>query len=276
MRLGLVAVALSALVAAIAILVFQSWSKVVFLMFAVAMAVLARPGTRRTEVVGMALAIGGSAALCGVGLYLIGASTFADAVLCTSDPCPTLGPTLLLMGAAAVSVAALAMAGLVWNIRKRGQAPLLFPTVNVLLVGLFAVLLIQGAESGNALVEIAGLAATASVLRLAPARPRLLQAAMFAQAADLGTFGFAWQLGQGEQNPLGRWAVETLLALGPANGSWEAAAAAGLILILAKLALVGFLIRITPQLGRYRRIVLLTATLAGTVGAAGTVLARLP
>jgi len=88
-------------------------------------------------------------------------------------------------------------------------------------------------------------------------------------------FGFVWQSGLGEQNPLGRWMIEGLLALGPANATWEAAAAAGLILILAKLALIGFLIWVTPHLGRYGRVVLVAGTVAGCAGAATNVLVHL-
>jgi hypothetical protein len=276
-RVGRVAVALSALVAAIAIVGYQAWSTFVPVTFMVAMAFLARPRARKAEVIAMALAIGGSAALGLVGLYLVSASQFdVAAILCTLDPCPGLGPTLLVAGTAAAIGAALVAAGSVWYIRERGRVQLLLPALNVLLVGLFAIALIFEGQSGNGLVEVAGLAASASALRLAPARPRLLQAAVIAQVADMGTFGFVWQLGQGEQNPLGRWMLEALLALGPASTSWEAAVAAGLILILAKLALIGFLIGVTPHLGRYRRTVLLVAMVAGSVGATVNVLTRLP
>jgi hypothetical protein len=265
--------------AAIAILGFQAWSTFVFVIFAVAMAVLARPHARRVEVIGMALAIGGSAVLGFVGLYLIFASQIdVAAVLCAPDPCPGLRPALLISGTAVMIGATLGAAGLVWYIRQRARVRLLLPAFNVIFVGLFAIALIVGARarSGNTLVEIAGLAAATGALRLTPALPRLLKAAVVGQAADLVTFGFVWQFGRGEQNTLGRWTMEALLALGPSNASWEAAAVAGVILILAKLALIGFLIWVTPQLGRYRFIVLLAATLVGTVGAASNILAMLP
>jgi hypothetical protein len=248
----------------------------VFAMFAVGMAVLAWPRTRPAEVIGMALAIGGSAALGLVGLYLISVGPHADAMPCMADPCGRLTATFLLAGTGAVIGAALGVAGSVWYIRQRDRAQLLLPAVNVFLVGLLVIALTLEAQSGNALVEMAGLAAAAGAVRLVPAGPLLLRAAVFAEVADLGTFGFVWQLGQGEQNPLGRWAMEALLSLSPARASWEAATAAGLILILAKLALVGFLIVITPRLGLYRRAVLIVATLLGTVGAAVNTLVLLP
>jgi hypothetical protein len=274
-RVAAVAVALSTLVGAIAILAFQAWPTVVFVTFAVVIAVLARPHTRRADIIGMALAIGGSAGLGGVGLYLVSVSPYADATPCIADPCPMLGPTFLLAGTAVIG-AALGLAGLVWYVSRRGRARLLLPAVNVLLVGLFAMMLILESQSGNALVEFGGLAAASGALRLVPAHPRLLRTAVFAQIADLATFGFVWQLGQGEQNLIGRWTMEALLGLGPTSASWEAASAAGLILILAKLSLVGFLILASPQLGRYQRTVLIVATLLGTVGAAANTLIMLP
>jgi hypothetical protein len=275
-RVAAVAVALSTLVGAIGILAFQAWPTVVFVIFAVVIAALARPHPRRAEVIGMAVAMGGSAGLGGVSLYLVSVSPYADATRCIADPCPMLGPTFLLAGAATVIGAALGLAGLVWYVSQRGRARLLLPAVNVLLVGLFPIMLILESQSGNALVEFGGLAAASGALRLVPAHPLLLRAAVFAQIADLATFGFVWQLGQGEQNPIGRWTMEALLGLGPTSASWEAASAAGLILILAKLALVGFLILATPQLGGYKRTVLIAATLLGTVGAAANTLVLLP
>jgi hypothetical protein len=47
-------------------------------------------------------------------------------------------------------------------------------------------------------------------------------------------------------------------------------------LILAKLALIGFLIWATPHLGRYRPVVLLAGTIVGCVGAATNVAVHLP
>lgn len=49
---------------------------------------------------------------------------------------------------------------------------------------------------------------------------------------------------------------------------WEAAAVSGMLLILAKMGLIGFLVRVTPHLGRYRNPVLFAAAVVGSIGAA--------
>jgi hypothetical protein len=92
--------------------------------------------------------------------------------------------------------------------------------------------------------------------------------------ADLASFGTVWQLGAGEQNPLGLWTMQALFSGGVVNGAWtwEAAAVTGVILILAKLGLIGFLIKAAPHFGRYTRTVLFAATIVGAVGAAANVL----
>ena len=223
----------------------------------------------------MAVAIGASLTLAGVGLDMISLSQFAESLGCRTDPCPDVGPTLRLTGAVVLIAAAAGTARLAWYIRQRDRHHLLLPALIVLLLGLFLVALVVGDRWGDELVEIAGLTVAMGALRFAPAHPRLLRMAVLAQAADLGTFGFVWRSGQGEQNPLGRWAMDALLAHGRAGGTWEAAAAAALILILAKLALIGFLIWVTPHLGRYRRVVLVAGTVVGCVGAATNVLAQL-
>ncbi|MGH7345833.1 MAG: hypothetical protein ACREK4_13045 [Candidatus Rokuibacteriota bacterium] len=144
-------------------------------------------------------------------------------------------------------------------------------------MALFAAAIFFGAQWGNALVEIGALTAATGALPLALDRPRLVRAAVVAQAADLGTFGAVWQLGAGEQNPLGRWTMEALFSRA-ADGSWpwEAAAVTGVILILAKLVLIGFLIWVAPILGRYRSFVLLAATVAGGLGATVNAVVLLP
>jgi hypothetical protein len=188
------------------------------------------------------------------------------------------GQVLLVGGAVAVIASACGLTACVWYIRRPSNAQLVLPALQVHLIWLLVAAIILGASWGNALVEIAGVNAAASVLPVGSDRPRLLRAAVFAQAADLGTFGFVWQLGAGEQNPLGRWLMETLLALGSADAtwSWEAATAAGATLILLKLALIGFLVGVTPLFGRYQRAVLLLATAAGVVGASVNVGVLLP
>lgn len=123
------------------------------------------------------------------------------------------------------------------------------------------------------MVEIAGLIIGAFAVRLASARPPLLRAAVLAQAADLATFGFAWQWGYGERNPLGRLAADSMRGLFPPNFTYEAVFTAALILMLAKLALIWYLIRMAPHLNRYRRAVLAVATAVGIVGAASNVVA---
>ena len=71
--------------------------------------------------------------------------------------------------------------------------------------------------------------------------------------------------------------MEALFGGGVVGGAWmwEAAAVTGVILILAKLGLIGFLIKATPHLGRYRRTVLIAGTLVGIVGATSNGLAIL-
>ena len=277
-RIASPALLLAVSVAATAIVAYQAWWTLGFVVFAVAIALLARRRVRWREVIKIALAIGGSVALSALGLSLVSVSAFADAIACTPDPCPSVGRALLVAGTAALIAAAFGLTACVWYIRRPGKAQLVLPALNVLLVGLLGAALIFGAQWGNALVEIAGLTAASAVLPVGSDRPRLLRAAVFAQAADLGTFGFVWQLGAGEQNPIGRWTMEALLALGSADASWswEAATATGATLILAKLALIGLLIGVTPHLGRYRRTVLLAATVAGSVGAGANVVVLLP
>jgi len=275
-RVNTAALALSILIAAVAIVVLLGWSTAIVAVFGVAVTVIARPRIRRGEVFAMAVAIGASATLAGVGLSMVSLSQFAESLACRPVACPEVGPTLRLTGAGALIAAAAGAARFVWFVRQRDLSRLLLPALKVLLLGLFFIALVFGERWGDALVEFAGLTAATGILRYAPARPRLLRAAVFAQAADLGTFGFVWQSGLGEQNPLGRWAMEALVALGPADATWEATAAAGLVLILAKLALIRFLIWVTPHLGRYRRVVLVAGTVVGCIGAATNVLVKLP
>jgi hypothetical protein len=283
-RLASPARALAVVVAVLAIVSHQAWWSLVFVAFALAMVALERPDARRLGVVGMALAIAGSAGLVFRGLYLHSLGEIPDGYGCAilgepfptiaAKPCPGLTPYLRLGGIAAAMAGAFGLAGCAWLMRRPGTGRIALPALNLILFGLFGAAVGFGAAWGNALVEIAALTAATGALTLAMDGPRLLRAAVLAQVADLGTFGTVWQLGAGERNPLGRWIMEALFAGGSSEGRWpwEAAAVTGVILILAKLGLIGLLIKATPHLGQYGRAVLLAATLAGTVGATANVL----
>jgi hypothetical protein len=270
-------------VAVLAVVIHRAWWSLVFVVFAFAMVVIERPASRRFGLVWMAVAIAGSAGLVLLGLYLQSLAGMPDDYGCTllieqftritPKPCPGLTPYLQLGGVAAAITGALGLGGCLWYMRRSGTG-LFLPTLNLILFGLFGIAVLFGADWGNAIVEIAALTAATRALTLTLDGPPLLRAAVIAQIADLGTFGPVWQLGAGEQNPLGRWTMDALFAGGSGNGiwSWGAAAATGVILILAKLGLIGFLIEATPFLGRYRRTVLLSAALVGTVGATANAL----
>jgi hypothetical protein len=272
---ALLVLVVSTSVAAVALLDVGAWAMAVFVTFVVVLVVLGRAPGRRPEVIGLAFAIGGSALLGVIGLDLLSISPFVAA---------DVGPTLRRVGLVAVVVAVAGAGACLWYIRQRDGLPLLLPALNLLLIGLFLFLLLLEAETGNALVEIGGLAAATGALWIAPAAPRVLRAAVFAQVADLATFGFVWQLGRGEQNPIGHFAMDLFFGLGQTAANWEAstatlweaASATGLLLMLAKLGLIGFLIVATPRLGRYQRPVLVVATAIGILGAAANTFALLP
>lgn len=135
--------------------------------------------------------------------------------------------------------------------------------VTVALIGLGFVVL-------GAVVELAGLVVGSVAWRLAPTRPVLLRAAVLAQAADLVSFAFIWRGGGGERNPLALAALEAARGVLPAG--WDVVAAA-VFLLLLKLALIVYLVRVAPFLGRYRDAVLIIAAAAGFVGATTNVLA---
>ena len=125
-----------------------------------------------------------------------------------------------------------------------------------------------GLAAFGAFTELAGLAVGVVAWRLAATPSRLLRAAVLAQAADLVTFAFVWQGGQGERNPMARVVLDAIHAvLGPGWGVLAAAA----VLLLLKLALIVYLVRVAPYLGRYRAAVLVVAMAAGLVGAASNV-----
>lgn len=262
--------AIAAGVAVLAIVVHREWWSLVFVAFAVATALLEPPEARRRGVVGLALAMGGSAGLVFVGLFTQSVGAIGDGYGCRPDPCPSLGPWLQLGGTAVSITGVLGLLGAGWFLRRPGRGELALPALNLVLFGLFKAAVVFGAAWGNALVEIAAVTAATALLALAVAGPRLLRAAVFAQVVDLGTFGAVWQLGEGELNPLGRVLMGGLFGPAAANESWpwEAAAVSGMLLILAKMGLIGFLVRVTPHLGRYRNPVLFAAAVVGSIGAA--------
>jgi hypothetical protein len=264
-------------VATLAIVTHLAWWSLVFVVFAAAMVVLERPSSRSFEVVGMAVAIAGSTGLVLLGLAMQALADIGDGYGCSPDPCPALVPFFRVGGIVAAIAGALGLAGCAWLMRRPGGGRLVLPALTIIFFGLFGTAVVFGAGWGNALVEVAAVAAATGGLTLALDQERALRAAVIAQAADLATFGAVWQLGAGEHNPLGRWAMDALFGGGVVNGAriWEAAAVTGVILILAKLGLIGFLIKATPHLGRYRRAVLLAATAVGIVGATANVLAIL-
>ncbi len=129
------------------------------------------------------------------------------------------------------------------------------------------------------MVEIAGLTIGALAARLAFAQPPLLRAAVLAQIADLVTLAFIWRSGDAERNPLGQLAMDFSLELFDSRGEgfddwgWVAVIVAALILFALKVALIVFLIRVAPHLGRYRRAVLVVAVAVGILGAISNILA---
>ena len=151
-RIASPALLLAVSVAATAIVAYQAWWTLGFVVFAVAIALLARRRVRWREVIKIALAIGGSVALSALGLSLVSVSAFADAIACTPDPCPSVGRALLVAGTAALIAAAFGLTACVWYIRRPGKAQLVLPALNVLLVGLLGAALIFGAQWGNSLV----------------------------------------------------------------------------------------------------------------------------
>ena len=120
----------------------------------------------------------------------------------------------------------------------------------------------------GAITELVGLAVGALAWRLAATRSVLLRAAVLAQAADLVTFAFVWRGGSGERNPLALAALDAARAVLPPG--WGELAAAAFLLLL-KLALIVYLVRVAPFLGRYRVAVLIIATAVGLLGAASNV-----
>src|SRR5690242_8100605 len=106
------------------------------------------------------------------------------------------------------------------------------------------------AQTDGSLVELASAAAAAAIFRWALRSAGLLRWALVAQAADMLTFVLAWQRGAAEQNPLARGLVDWALGALPATGSFPFAVA-GMVLIVAKLALVTYIVRVAANLGHY-------------------------
>lgn len=131
------------------------------------------------------------------------------------------------------------------------------------------------AQTHSGIVEIAGVGASAALVRLALRKPRMLQVAVLAQAADMLTFVLAWQGGRAEQNPLTGWLLDVAYTVLPTAGTFPTAAA-GVMLLCAKLALIAYVARVAPVLGRYRATVLVVCIIAGLVGAASNVIAFWP
>ena len=129
------------------------------------------------------------------------------------------------------------------------------------------------------MVEIAGLTIGAVTARMSSALPPLLRAAVLAQLADLVTLAFIWRSGNAERNPLGQVAMDFSLWLlgsgGVGHDDWGyvAVLVAAVLMFALKLALIAFLIRVEPHLGRYRRAVLVVAIGVGILGAVSNVLA---
>lgn len=131
------------------------------------------------------------------------------------------------------------------------------------------------AQTDASLVELASLAGAAAILRWAFRGPRLLQLALWAQTTDMLTFVLAWRRGEAEQNPIAQLLIDLSLATFPGTGSFPFGVA-GIVLILAKVGLVLYVVRVTPVLGRYRNVVLATALIVGLIGSASNVFAFWP
>ena len=233
----------------------------------VRMTALRRDGA---TVLSVALAIALPVALALPGLLLLGSAEWVEGIVCTyrlDGPCPGTAIVLQLAGSAIVVAAVLAFITAIRFLRAEGRAHLFFPGLTIIFAALASVALVNGESWGNAVIEFGSLAAATAVLSIDLGPARLLRAAVVAQAVDLATFGAVWQLGQGEANPLGGLIMQALGVPGYPE-AWHGAAIAGGVLILAKLALIAFLVRVSPHLVRYRDPVLLAALVVGVIGGA--------
>lgn len=206
------------------------------------------------------------------GLSLVSSAQYAESMVCQFQldaPCPGTWKLLTVAGAVALATGVVLAWRSIRNLRRPGQVRHLAPGLSLLFAMLALAAVVSGPSWGNAAVELGALASATGVLSLRVERPRLLHVALVAQAADLATFGAVWQLGRGEANPLGGHVVNALAGLGFGQGDdgWTAAVMAGFALIAAKVLLIGFLVHVTPYLGRYAHVVLATAAVVGAVGA---------
>lgn len=234
---------------------------------------LARPA----EVLRIALGLGATLALAGLGLLAFSLSSLGGTVTCGGTGCPALGGILVSAAVGSLLGSALGLGLSVRYLSRRRRIELLWPSLNVLLVGLVTVTLLPEPAGSNLQIGLVGLTVASSTLFLARHQQAFLRLAVSAECADLGTFGFGWDAGQGEHNPIARL---TLIALSPTvapsgPASDAVAAVAALVLIGAKLALIGFLVWASPRLGRYRKGVLLAGTAVGAIGALSNVVFRL-
>lgn len=257
--------------AAIAIVGYRAWWSLVFVAYAAAIALMDRRRSSTAEIMRMSLALAGPPSLGLASLVLLAASQYA-AWPCGAGFCPSRA-SVAFAGVAAGVGAAVAVAVSVRYLRRHGSWGLLLPALSALLLGLVAIQLLIGPSWSTTLVEVGALAAVAGVVPFVLDRSGFVRAAALAQVADLGTFAFVWQAGQGERNPLAGWILEALFTWKDGYWTWEALVVTGLILILAKLVLIAFLISATPFLGRYARVVLATAAVAGVAGAVANILA---
>ena len=122
------------------------------------------------------------------------------------------------------------------------------------------------AHDRHVIVHLTGLIAGALLVRRYRTLPLLMRAAVFAQIADFVTFAIVWNGFQEERNPLANLILQTVIELSGDVGDLSAWLAA-LLLIGLKYALIAYLVWAAPILGRYRRPVLLLATVAGVIGA---------
>jgi hypothetical protein len=125
------------------------------------------------------------------------------------------------------------------------------------------------------MLELTGLAIGAVVYRRARIRPALLRAAILAQLVDLVSFSFVWGNNFQELNPLVNFFLGVAMPLEGLLGYGLVLWVSFLMVAGLKLGLIVYLDRVSPHLGRYRRVVLLAALGVGAVGALSN-LAALP
>lgn len=120
--------------------------------------------------------------------------------------------------------------------------------------------------------EIAGLTLGAVLVRrVSRLDVPLLRAAILAQTADLVTFAFIFQNGGlGERNPISQFIVGTAKSIFGSTTNEQMFLVNSLsffAMVGLKLALIAFLVWVTPRLRHYQRPVLFMAMAVGVVGA---------